>query len=107
MATEKRFIDVTDALEKLRKAESNMRIVDFLGFKAVDIGCVIQFLESRQTAQAVEVVHGHWKLKFGDEGVHYYCSNCKEESLFDIFGYQEKSKYCPNCGAKMDGDWNA
>ena len=53
MANEKRLIDVTDALERLRKAASKMHIVDFLGIKAVDIGSVIQFLESRQTVDAL------------------------------------------------------
>ncbi len=50
---------------------------------------------------AVQVVHGHWE--FGCGGSYngilqvdlWDCSRCGESC-----GY--KSKYCPNCGAKMD-----
>ena len=45
---------------------------------------------------AVEVVHGRWidaREYCGD----YMCSNC--DALYGT----NKFKYCPNCGAKMDG----
>ena len=49
------------------------------------------------TVDAVEVVHGRWK-----EGnvIHKYgCSCCwaRQDTI---------SPYCPNCGAKMDGEDN-
>ena len=31
----------------------------------------------------------------------YKCSNCKVGSLYDKWGNQFQSKYCPNCGTKM------
>lgn len=37
-------------------------------------------------------------------GNYYKCSNCKKEVQDD---YMKCSlKYCPNCGARMDGDVN-
>ena len=49
-------------------------------------------------ADAVEVVHGHWK--YGTRAA--VCSECGfERSLDDNFG---AAIACPNCGAKMDGD---
>ena len=33
----------------------------------------------------------------------YSCSNCKEEAVFDCNNEFVLTKYCPNCGAKMDG----
>ena len=53
---------------------------------------------------AVEVVHGRWdggtKTFFtGTIVLGCYCSNCDNFSV-------RKSNYCPDCGAKMDGDGN-
>ena len=54
------------------------------------------------TADAVEVVHGHWiehsHLEVGGE-----CSVCGWQ--FQWFENAE-ARYCPHCGAKMDGDGN-
>lgn len=33
----------------------------------------------------------------------YICSACKEEAVYDCNDEFVLSKYCPNCGAKMDG----
>ena len=58
------------------------------------------------TIDAVEVVHGRWIVV--DDGVligkgtHFECSKC---GTWESWG--RLSKYCPNCGAKMDGDGNA
>lgn len=49
--------------------------------------------------------HGKWcemptkNTDYISIGKHYYCSICGEE----VWGEYEKSNYCPNCGAKMDG----
>ena len=47
---------------------------------------------------AVPVVHGRW-IPFKSEaaGNIQYCSACG-------IGNPNKTKYCPNCGAIMDGD---
>ena len=61
-------------------------------------------------ADAVPVRHGLWEGyshsrycgidDFGDpiykDGVVYYCSKCRRKTVI-------KERYCPNCGAKMDG----
>ena len=49
------------------------------------------------TADAVEVRHGEWK-KLYDKAPRYVCSSCNH--LFNNKEY----KYCPHCGAKMDGE---
>lgn len=36
----------------------------------------------------------------------YICSACKEEAVYDCNDEFVLSKYCPNCGAKMDGGAN-
>lgn len=52
----------------------------------------------------VEVKHGYWHLldNCANEGV--YCSICNKKVYKTNYANQKiKSKYCPNCGAKMDG----
>ena len=63
-------------------------------------------IDEQPTVDAVEVVHGHWnvlhfitepwQLSLPDK---YVCSECKKITW-------SKHNYCPNCGAKMDGDGN-
>lgn len=38
-----------------------------------------------------------------NEGKDYLCSECGVSALYNYFESKEKSKYCPNCGAKMKG----
>lgn len=61
----------------------------------------------QRTADAAEVVHGEW-LRSDDDWnslTTIQCSICGEEWCFEtdddvsLLNY----KYCPNCGAKMDG----
>lgn len=61
-------------------------------------------------ADVVEVVHGRWREYWDDAYLTYShkCSLCgelaltKEETMHD----EVLSKYCPHCGAKMDGGNN-
>ena len=55
------------------------------------------------TADVVEVKHGKWYLldECCNEGV--YCSVCHKKVYRTNYANQKlKSKFCPNCGAKMD-----
>ena len=61
-------------------------------------------IESIPAADVVERKHGKWireNLASTSGGVYpvVHCSEC------NIVGYWEP-KYCPNCGARMDGDTN-
>lgn len=52
------------------------------------------------------VRHGRWELD--KENDSFFCSECNAEALlkYIVIGgaLQELSDYCPNCGARMDGD---
>ena len=86
MANEKRLIDATEA----RKHSTH------------DI--ITHFLDRCPTVDTVEVVHGHW---YKAPHHPYRCSCCGEMALLDMYGESHvRSNYCPNCGAKMDGDGN-
>ena len=71
------------------------------------------------TVDAVEVEHGYWEVvepkKFPNETARIRCSSCKKEPKkhthhdqghgysFDVDSW-DATDYCPNCGAKMDGE---
>ena len=54
---------------------------------------VVDMLESRPTVDAVPVVHGRWL----EGSSRQPCSVCRYRGM-------RSWNYCPNCGAKMDGD---
>ena len=63
------------------------------------------FVNTLPAADVVEVRHGEWFLldECANEGV--YCSVCTKKVYRTEYANQKlKSKYCPNCGAKMDGE---
>lgn len=96
MATEKRLIDYEQAkratYEEVFWTESEQ-------------AAVRNFLAKLPAVDAVEVVHGRWEewwpgisLIMTGEEMLYRCSAC-DAKYPDVEGY----RYCPNCGAKMDG----
>lgn len=87
---EKRLIDA-NALIKEANAEGAYGYVD--AFQ----------IANAPTVDAVEVRHGYWipAMHIGD--CCYRCSECqflRDAYLLDI------GNYCPNCGARMEGDVN-
>ena len=80
----------------------------------------LRCMEQTPTIDAVPVVHGRWVWDvethgdpmYGvDEDFGYRCSECKvwaDEYGVDGDIYEEPPthilRYCPNCGARMDGD---
>ena len=50
----------------------------------------------------VEVVHSRW---IKDRDGYEYCENCSRYMpVREVTGDPSENNYCPNCGAKMDGD---
>ena len=65
----------------------------------------VAILNNFPTADVVEVKHGEWIVCGDGDCVPFMCSYCGKTT-----SYQHRmmyGKYCPNCGAKMDGDGNA
>lgn len=87
-----------EIIEQLRIAEHN--------FKAME-ETVNQQAENFIKLLAEERKHGHWIYVFDNEIMEpvYKCSLCKKTALYQCFSYDTvDSRYCPHCGAKMDGD---
>lgn len=61
--------------------------------------CTLNKPSAQPTIDAVEVVHGSWE-KYLNEGLLWRCSICGSR-------INAPYHYCPNCGAKMDGEEKA
>lgn len=104
MATEKRLVYAREVEEIFNFVEHECSD-SYEAFKVA--------INKATTVDAVEVVHGRWEPELMPTGVEYtghaemtvqalscsVCGKCVDvsESYFS---------YCPNCGAKMDGDGN-
>lgn len=71
------------------------------------------WLDDQPTIEAEPVKHGKWVKMSDADGYYYACSECGEELYrewtfdreFDLFPKKktiDKTRYCPNCGAKME-----
>lgn len=96
---------------KLGIGECNREIFENKSY-ADGWNAAIKILQEAPAADVAEVRHGEWQITEYD---YYDCSVCGnsyyngcessaearqrlEERPYDVY------KYCPNCGAKMDGD---
>lgn len=72
-----------------------------------DRGLPLAILEDIKTipaADVAEVRHGEWMWDGGVD-MHYYCSLCHHNAYGNTGEIIDgEYKYCPNCGAKMDGE---
>ncbi len=103
MANEKRLIDANALQFKPEPVDNIMNGVLFIRGKctgktvAMVSEALKQMINNAPTVDAVEVVHGRWETQHW----RHICSVCGF-----IVGQHSRSNYCPNCGAKMDGDGN-
>ena len=74
------------------------------------IGAAMQAIDDAPTIDAMPVVHGRWIKMTGmmpsEYHGHYECSECQwhMKGLRNSWTREEELLYCPNCGAKMDGE---
>ena len=106
MANEKWLIDPNEFLDRLNKASYDVitypdREMDSpqFGYYTDTIQAV---LNQTKKVDAVEVVHARWEyIPIIDSLGRYRCERC-----FHYVDAGTDRNYCPNCGAKMDGDGN-
>ena len=88
-----RYIDATKLMDELNDAQ-----IEFdENYKG--LGKAKVMLSLHPTADVVEVKHGEWSLKYIGAGHCWECSEC----AFQLCT-MPRTNYCPNCGAKMDGE---
>lgn len=92
--------------EALLKNAQRMTEYDEAGWGVPVRVVKVEHIENAPAVDAVEVVHGRWKTNWCDNNLigHEYeeCSNCGC-SMVDTNQFW-KSNFCPNCGARMDGE---
>ena len=111
MVKEKRLIDVNVLSERIS-------IITADGTCPLHIAAEIdQEIALAPTVDAVEVVHGRWefrrreKYSWCTDAVCTACETVIDTHIDNDVEYRQeaikkKLLYCPNCGAKMDGDGN-
>ena len=101
------LISRQDAIDEFWKSE--------IAFRPSQIDEVMRILCKVPSADAAPVVHGEWlPYEFCTDGTWDKCSVCgvahrtrsKYTGYIDGKEYtiQDRMNYCPNCGAKMDGE---
>lgn len=104
-----RYIDVEPLEDKLkehiRKTESELMLGALSTF--------LRVLDITPTADVAQVRHGHWDVREPmpmhdikgnlSWGNWYVCTGCGFATTA-IEGHITQYKYCPSCGARMDGD---
>jgi hypothetical protein len=65
---------------------------------------VKQTVEYMPDADVEPIKHGEWIKKENKTTYWWECSECGEEPLKDGYERRAFSRYCPNCGAKMEED---
>lgn len=61
-------------------------------------------LAALPAVEAAPVVHGRWIPRKGKWFVYYQCSVCGKKISYPSADGKAFTNYCPNCGAKMDGE---
>lgn len=76
----------------------------FIVIGAGDNICIdIADINKAPTIEAKPVVHGEWEDYSAIKGM-ARCSECHDTYIYRAWVDEGKWYYCPNCGAKMDGE---
>ena len=91
-----RYIDADNVnLKGISVFDQNLEIL-------ISLSDVRKALQMTPTADVQEVRHGRWiSNDLGGYKWAYYCSEC---GWVDGYPFNDRHKYCPHCGAKMDGE---
>ena len=77
-----------------------------------DIVELCNMLDALPAVDAAPVVHGRW-ISWAEADNHipslnrHECSICHDAAQVLVSGFEMLSFYCPNCGAKMNGEGDA
>ena len=82
-------LEYKEVIEPMRDRDGMIYPLHYLVVKKTDIMCA-------PTLDVAPVKYGEWEY-IGGYGYQYRCSKC-------VMCAERKTRYCPNCGAKMDGE---
>ena len=103
--TEKEYIERDAAYKACETYFSGVCVYDVSESEVInDFEKVI---DAVPTTDVIPIRHGHWiaEENWTPDDYYYTCSICRED-FYMIVGTPSDNnyKYCPNCGAKMDGN---
>lgn len=88
----------------IRKSELFESLIHCNGLGRKSLESVINTINEQQTFE--ETKHGHWTLLNNCSNAGVYCSVCHKKVYKENYAnVKVKSKFCPNCGAIMDGEF--
>lgn len=108
-----RMIDADALIESIKHGLWDWETVNGIESRTV-LEQTIQDIRNEPTIDAEPVRHGRWTECEYENGINFHrCSVCGQLDMYQgiftdsgdrgfIFYY--KRQYCPNCGAKMDGE---
>ena len=102
-----RYIDADSRIAYIKRvycAECNNH--DGIKCKTCPMDDALMVLEEAPDEDVVEVKHGYWIDKPTGRYLHMgsWCSVCQEKSGIGGIESNRHKPYCPNCGARMDGE---
>lgn len=86
------------AIKKYSDDKSEANIITALIFQRF-----AKEIEAIPAADVAPVRHGQWVKEKKDVLIHWHCSTCRECYFLE----EPNAKYCPHCGARMDGEPDA
>ena len=89
--------DIENEIDKPRKVAL---LADYNHFYCAGMRNVIRLVKRLPTVD--DIKHGHWEESKCLDDCFWVCSCCKFPS--QALAAHKLYKYCPNCGARMDGD---
>lgn len=97
-----RLIDANEALEIIDNYKNSISMTAKTEVAVSAIEDIVKCI--CPTIDAEPVVHGHWVKDHDTKHLLWFCkcSACDREITKDLLGRWPLTKYCPNCGAKMD-----
>ena len=102
-----RYIDADNLIDELSAACMPIYEKGITGILG-DNSSIADIINEQPTADVQEVERGYWiSERDPDENNRiqcFHCSVCDDD--FHYIGAFVATKYCPNCGARMDGDNN-
>lgn len=96
----KTYLDMDEILRHCRRCTGQ----DYYGEPYLVSAVPEEVIRSLPPADVAEVRHGYYICRTDEFGrLKMICSVCKEETGMSYRAKKEHLRYCPDCGAKMDG----